>query len=797
MNHKQQDHTGLGISRRQLGIWLGSASALTLTACGGGSNSGSDSSPGSGTSPGNGNGAGPGGETGGSGPAPIAAPVITHFPDHLEGSLDTAITISAQVTGDQPSYQWTRNGLDISGATATQYSFTPTLADDGALYAMRAWNSAGVVFSAEVELILRSDRSGTLLGLAGRVGGRGYLVGQGHDSRLDGGLYVMPDNSLYIARRVPNTWHDRSWGQLASDGQLRHFDAKNLKTFSGRPHLPVAAIGTNENDFSFHRWNNNAAGEYLIKSRHDLFYHHRLIDGDRDTEADVAVVRSPVLMDDGTLYFVDAINAAVRLLTPQNQVKTLAIFPEELRQSGYQMLVVLADGRLMMLVSQQGQEQEQEQLWRLERSAQGSDKWVWTLLPTRGLHGLLQTNSDGTKIYSAQGNALVQLTPDGDVTVLAGAVDASSSTRDGDARTARFSDLGPNTRLGVDGNFWFLEGSACLRRFNVATGQVRTVLGQSEQKGNADGQGSEARFDQDGIASWAADSKGNLYLAGYSTTSLRRVTPEGRVSTLLKNFPNGSALAIGPDGTFYGTYGHAVIRISSTGQQSVLAGQIDQSGYANGAGADALLYFPRYLAWDSEGHLLVAESARWEMIGREFTYQEGGSVRRVTLDGVVSSFIDRPSPGLAINPASHSLQLVQPCAMARNGLGQIAIADFWGGGHEQFRIYENNGRLLRVLTVPPFPHSDAHYAAYVHSSSPIIYLAWDGDEALLWAEGNLIRRIDMQEQTRIVAGTPGQWGVRRGALPGCLNDVAGLLGNPAKPKSYFVLSENSVLQMTL
>jgi len=59
---------------------------------------------------------------------------------------------------------------------------------------------------------------------------------------------------------------------------------------------------------------------------------------------------------------------------------------------------------------------------------------------------------------------------------------------------------------------------------------VNTLVGAAGQSGNTDGTGSNARFSHPQAI--AVDSRGNLYVADTGNQTIRKVTPEGVVSTL-------------------------------------------------------------------------------------------------------------------------------------------------------------------------------------------------------------------------------------------------------------------------
>lgn len=781
MKHKKANVIGQGFTRRQLGSWLGGVSALALTGCGGGSESHSNSDS----------------EAGNSGDqTATTAPVITQFPGNLVGTVGSPLTLSAQVTGEQLRFQWVRNGLDLHGAASPQYRFIPSLADDGAIFGIRAWNSVGQTSHGGTELRLKSGGTGTLMGLTGAMGGPGRMDGLGTDSRIaplsflpqiDGSLLIK-EFSLYGEKPV--------WVRLTSTGQREPLGLDNLAPFEGRPHLPVAVVQTETSEMAY-RWNGASLGELLLsRSTPNGPDIPTSVDGHRDTDAFVGSVTSPVLMDDGTLYFIDYQVKALRCLTPTQQVVTLSKLPSK---SMFDKMVVLADGRFLV----QGQDfinfSLKTTLWRLEWVVTGTPRWVWTPLPTTGLHMALATDRSGGRIYGAQGNALIELTADGTVTVLAGSVTASHARHDGPASEARFglwdnSDFATEIRVGQDGLLWIMEGAnATLRQFTPHSGQVQTVLGRGAQSGTADGDSRSTRFESRDIQAWATNTSGNLFLIDSTRDVLRQVGPTGNTDTILSHFPADGGLAVGPDGSYYAVQGYAILRISPTGQQSVLAGQREQSGYVDAQGSSALFLRPKNLCWDAEGCLLVADGWVATDPDQHFTILRGGTVRRVTLDGQVSTFADPPWSGHILSNSFPNSQLLAPSSMACNDLGQIAIADVCFT-RRQIRVYDNHGRLFKFLTLPSpvEPYSDLEWRG-----SALTYLAWADNTSLLWGENNLIQRIELNGQIQTVAGTPGQWGVRRGALPGCLNLVAGLLRNPATANGYFVLCENSVLQMTL
>jgi hypothetical protein len=87
------------------------------------------------------------------------SPVITTQPKSQLISAGYPVTFSVVATGSTPySYQWLRNGLNISGATASSYKFTTTLADNGAQFRVRVSNAFGNALSNVATLSVTSDK---------------------------------------------------------------------------------------------------------------------------------------------------------------------------------------------------------------------------------------------------------------------------------------------------------------------------------------------------------------------------------------------------------------------------------------------------------------------------------------------------------------------------------------------------------------------------------------------------------------------------------------------------------------
>lgn len=217
-----------------------------------------------------------------------------------------------------------------------------------------------------------------------------------------------------------------------------------------------------------------------------------------------------------------------------------------------------------------------------------------------------------------------------------GAGDGVEGWRDGPAAQASFADpygLATDAR----GRLYIADGGTSNRiRVLTAEGQVLTVAG-SGAEGWRDGPAAEAAFHTP--SGLALDAAGNLYVADTGNHRIRKITPEGQVSTLAGDGQPGHRDGPADQARFNGPLGLAVdgqgrvwvadsyndrIRlISAEGQVLTLAGG-ELPGERDGIGAEARFDTPAALVIDANGHALVADAGN-------------NAIRRVAPDGTVTS----------------------------------------------------------------------------------------------------------------------------------------------------------------
>jgi DNA-binding beta-propeller fold protein YncE len=226
----------------------------------------------------------------------------------------------------------------------------------------------------------------------------------------------------------------------------------------------------------------------------------------------------------------------------------------------------------------------------------------------------LAVDSTGNLYVADTGNNVIRkITPAGLVTTVAG--DGTIGDRDGPARNARFN--GPvGVAVDARGNLYVADTYNDRIRQITPEGQVKTIAG-GKTTGYLDGPAADALFDTPCAIAVAA-ATGELLVADTGNNRIRKLTIDGRVTTLAINMPEGNGshelaapmgLAQTADGFLYVTENRraAVVQISPDGTGRLYAGTL--RGFNNGDGSSARFNGPAGIAVDRGGALYVADAA--------------------------------------------------------------------------------------------------------------------------------------------------------------------------------------------
>jgi hypothetical protein len=210
---------------------------------------------------------------------------------------------------------------------------------------------------------------------------------------------------------------------------------------------------------------------------------------------------------------------------------------------------------------------------------------------------------------------------------------------------------------------------------------VITIAGST--RGNEDGPALQAKFGW--ISGMVFDEQGNLYITDPGNHSIRKMTPDGIVSTIAGGVP----------------------------------------GFADGTGSEAMFNHPSDITIDHDGNLIVCEF-------------NNCSIRKVTPEGVVTTISGTGEWGYVDGPAQTAM-FDSPEAVAVDKDGNIIVADYFnhrirkitpagmvstiagtgplgyeGGGH-------NDGAALQaVFTMPVDLVIDDNGDIYITEQAPVI-----------------------------------------------------------------------------
>lgn len=175
--------------------------------------------------------------------------------------------------------------------------------------------------------------------------------------------------------------------------------------------------------------------------------------------------------------------------------------------------------------------------------------------------------------------------------------------------------------------------------YQFSEAHVTTLAGNKEEGGYADGQGAEAKFGA--FSGIDIDSDGNVFTVSHINNAIRKITPNGLVSTLLKSeagYQDGNlseAKISWPDDIvidatgykyFIDANNYKIRKISPEGIVGTLAGST--FGYEDGPAAEAKFALMYGITLDTSGNVYVAERN---------TISNTSTIRKITPEGVVST----------------------------------------------------------------------------------------------------------------------------------------------------------------
>jgi sugar lactone lactonase YvrE len=238
--------------------------------------------------------------------------------------------------------------------------------------------------------------------------------------------------------------------------------------------------------------------------------------------------------------------------------------------------------------------------------------------------------------------------------------------------------------LDAQGNLFVADwGNARVRRITPG-GVVSTFAGSTN--GYEDNVGVLAKFGL--IYGLCVDAAGNIYVTDPTYDNIRKITPDGTVTTVAGNgegfldgeastakFKNPRAIAAAPDGTLYvsDTENYRVRKISTDGMVSTVVGTT--SGFADGPVASAQFGGTGGLCIDAQGNIYIADVSN-------------NRIRLISPDGVVTTLAGSIQGGVSFGAADGSAlqaQFNSPTDIALDVAGNLYVTD---SGNDRVRKIE-------------------------------------------------------------------------------------------------------------
>jgi sugar lactone lactonase YvrE len=674
-------------------------------------------------------------------------------------------------------------------------------------------------------------KAGKITLLAGSPGGPGTIDGPGTQARFTfpsgivrdaAGNFLITDATVGTLRKVSPDLNVSLYAGVPTE--LGHVDGSLSASRFKNPSALVMDAGGN---LFVSDSDNHVIRRISADGNVTTFAGTAGEEGDADGVGSAARFRIPdgITIDGaGNMYVVDAGSSVIRKITPAGVVSTYAGSPNEvgaedgnradarfmfpkgiLSDAAGNLWVADTGGNTIRYITKEGV----VSTLAGNKDASGLSDGEGTAATFNGPRGLARDSAGNLYVADGLNNAIRKVTADGVVSTIIGFQGFDGST-DGALSEARFSypaallveETGASVVLYVCDT-----ANGTLRKIDLAGGRVTTLAGRAPEYGVADGQGSDAFFYI--LSGMLTDNDGNLVVSDEHNHTLRKITPEGRVTTwigspgtsgidegtganALLNEPIG--LAKDKSGNIYVTAvgSNRIHKITPAGESTVFAGTDIFRGdsYQDGPRLTAKFDGPTGLAFDSQENLFVADS-------RNFL------IRRIDKSGEVTTVAGSfAAPGFR-DGVGENARFFNPYAMAVDAQDNVWVADRLNHAIRKISRVDSHWMVKTIAggpltveetpSIPGFRDGPGTEARFAHP----LGIVFDPDGNLLVADfGNsLVRKVTPEGVVSTIVGTPGRFGVAFTELPGTILEPTSLawLG----PKKLAIAYATGVLAVDL
>lgn len=312
-----------------------------------------------------------------------------------------------------------------------------------------------------------------------------------------------------------------------------------------------------------------------------------------------------------------------------------------------------------------------------------------------------------------------------------------------------------------------------------------TLAGVPGSEGTTDGGPGAKMYLPAGVC---VDTDGTVYAVDFWSHTVRKIAPDGTLSTFAGSpgssgsadgdggsarfyFPNG--ITIDADGTLYVTDNgnHTIRKITPQGLVTTLAGKAGQSGYADGQGEAARFNSPDSLSMGPPGVIYVADTSNH-------------CIRAVTTAGAVTTFAGKPGDPGSNDAEGGNSRFNHPTGIAFNqesGDGDVMVCDF---GNQTIRLIYGPFRQTRTVAGRAGMAGHADGLEGTSRISGPYNICWAGTDTYYVTsfDGHTIRRLEKGDglwTLHTLGGTGGAYGTADGAGPSArFNKPLGIAVSP-------------------
>jgi sugar lactone lactonase YvrE len=285
-------------------------------------------------------------------------------------------------------------------------------------------------------------------------------------------------------------------------------------------------------------------------------------------------------------------------------------------------------------------------------------------------------------VVDRMNNKIRKITPNGAVSTYAGT--GAFGSNDGPATTATFT-YPDGAVFDSQNNLFISDQSNHKIRKIDPDGTVTTIAGTGSI-GAADGIGTAASFYYP--AGMAVDAFDNVYVADYGNNKIRKITPEGIVSTFAGTGAAGAVDGIADEAEFNGVtgvavdnfgnvyaadyYNNKIRKIDPLGNVTTLAGS-GAMGAEDGLGSSASFYYPAIVSVDATNALYVTD-------------EENHKIRKISPIGEVSTYAGDGTLGSNEGIAT-AAQFNYPTGVTIDANENVFVCDYGNNKIRKIREY--------------------------------------------------------------------------------------------------------------